>query len=68
MSLKFFHVVFVTFAILVLVWFGTWALRDYFQKGGSTSLALSVLSYLAGGAMLLYGSWFFKKYLRGKVR
>ena len=55
MSLKGFHVLFVTAASLVTAAFGVWALNaDGFHAFGLASLALTV-------ALVLYGAWFLRK-------
>jgi hypothetical protein len=56
MSLKWFHVVFVTLSVLLSLWFGVWALFH-----GQTALGIVSLGGSAG--LVLYGNYFL-----GKVR
>jgi hypothetical protein len=61
MSLKAFHIVFITLS-LTLAW-GCAALEfQNYQAGGSVLyLAVSVCAFVAGIALLVYGIWFLKK-------
>ena len=64
MSLKSFHIVFVTCAVLFSAWFGYWALQDFQTSGDGLMLTLCLSSFLAAGGLVIYGVWFLKK-LRG---
>ena len=64
MSLKSFHIVFVTCAVLFSGWFGFWALSAFEKSGDGVMLTLCLASFLAAGGLLVYGVWFLKK-LRG---
>lgn len=57
MSLKAFHVFFVTFATMLAVGFGVWCLR---QAGGGY-LPLALVSMLAAAMLVVYAVWFIKK-------
>lgn len=61
MSLKIFHIVFITLS-LILAW-GCAALEfQNYQAGGSAVyLAVSISAFVAGIALLAYGIWFLKK-------
>ena len=61
MSLKVFHIVFITLS-LTLAW-GCAALefQNYQAAGNAWYLAASVCAFLAGIALLVYGIWFLKK-------
>ena len=61
MSLKAFHVFFVTISLLLCVGFGVWAVRDYQASDNTTSLCLGVGSFLAAVVLVVYGVWFLKK-------
>ncbi len=61
MSLKAFHIVFVTVSILCLFGFGVWALNAYFALGDVWNLAMGLVSLLGCGVMVVYGKWFLKK-------
>tara|TARA_B110000116_G_scaffold259541_1_gene261734 strand:- start:504 stop:710 length:207 start_codon:yes stop_codon:yes gene_type:complete len=63
-SLKSFHIVFVTCAVLFSAGFGYWALQAFQMSGDGIMLTLSLTSFLATVALLVYGVWFLKK-LRG---
>ena len=56
MSLKWFHVVFITLSTLVSVWFGVWALFNQ-------QAVLGVASIAGSAALCVYGNYFL-----GKVR
>ncbi len=62
MSLKTFHILFVTVSSLLAFGFGVWSLNNYF--GGSNAvadLAMGAGSLLAGVALVVYGKYFLKK-------
>lgn len=61
MSLKGFHIFFVTVSILLLVGFGAWALREYSRVDGGANLVLGVGSFLFVVVLLVYGRWFLHK-------
>ena len=54
MSLKAFHVVFVTASILLAFGFGAWAYTDYRAQGQTVDLIYAIGSTLAGIALLIY--------------
>ena len=61
MSLKAFHLVFVTVSAILGLGFGAWAIADY-RRGGSTASLWWGLGSLAGSAVLVvYGRWFLRK-------
>lgn len=64
MSLKAFHIAFVIFSVLFSLGFGAWSLRAFNLTGDGLMLALCLASFLAGGGLIVYGVWFFRK-LRG---
>jgi hypothetical protein len=62
MSLKAFHVIFITAASALALGFGVWMLRDYRQPDGSTGdLLLGIGSLIAGVGLLVYERYFLKK-------
>ncbi|HEY1171164.1 MAG TPA: hypothetical protein VGH19_07355 [Verrucomicrobiae bacterium] len=61
MSLKAFHVVFVTASILLSLGFGGWALNGYFQEGGNLNLGLGVGAMVLAVGLGVYGRYFLKK-------
>lgn len=56
MSLKWFHIVFISLSVLLSLWFGIWALFN-------EQIALGILSLGGSAGLVLYGSYFL-----GKVR
>ena len=61
MSLKGFHIVFVSASILLTVGFGVWAVKQYSADGDLLNLVMGIGSFLAAGALAVYGLWFLKK-------
>ena len=61
MSLKAFHIVFITVSTVLAVGFGLWSLRNYFAGEGGLNLVFGIGSLLAGGALIVYGKYFLKK-------
>ena len=54
MSLKWFHIVFITLSIVLSLWFGVWGLYNQQIVLGTASLAASV-------GLVLYGNYFLGK-------
>jgi hypothetical protein len=54
MSLKWFHIVFVSLSMVLSVWFGIWGLFNQ-------QIALGVLSLCASAGLAVYGSYFLAK-------
>ena len=61
MSLKTFHLVFITAASALCFGFGLWMLRDFRVEGGAGTLWLGIGSLVAGVALLVYEGYFLKK-------
>ena len=62
MSLKAFHVVFILASMALTIFFGGWALQDYFSPAGTRLDIIYVgLSILAGIGLVIYGRYFLKK-------
>ena len=62
MSLKAFHVVFITAASALAFGFGVWMLREYrLYGGGSGDLVFGVSSMIVGAALLVYEGFFLRK-------
>jgi high-affinity Fe2+/Pb2+ permease len=57
MSLKAFHVLFVTVATLLTLGFGVWSLR----VGDASYLSLGVISMAVAAGLVIYGVWFLRK-------
>ncbi len=64
MSLKAFHLVFITLSVLLAFGFGVWAIALWRQYGQLSSAAIGVVSLLIAVGLLGYGVWFWRK-LRG---
>ncbi len=62
MSLKAFHIVFITFAAIVTFFFGTWLLVTVEEGGATLRFFFGGLSYATGLALLLYGRYFLRKF------
>ena len=54
MSLKWFHIVFITLSVLLSLWFGVWGLFNQ-------QVALGVASLAASVGLVLYGNYFLGK-------
>jgi len=61
MSLKAFHVVFVTASVLLAFGFGAWSLTNYVETKRAVDLAFGLGSGLIGIALIVYGRYFLKK-------
>lgn len=61
MSLKAFHIVFVTVSMLLAGGFGLWAILQYRSTGDVGLLFGGVVSVLIFIAMGVYGRWFLRK-------
>ena len=62
MSLKAFHIVFISASILLTLGIGGWALNNYSSPGGTRGDLLSgVASLAAAVALAIYGVYFLKK-------
>ncbi len=62
MSLKAFHLVFVTAAIALAFGCGIWGLKDYWSpEGRPMHLAFGIGSFVCAGLLILYERYFLKK-------
>lgn len=57
MSLKWFHIVFVSLSMVVSIWFGVWGLFNQ-------QIVLAVLSLAGSAALCVYGNYFLRKVRR----
>ena len=61
MSLKAFHIVFVTLSMLLSVGFGIWSLVQYRQTSTAGMLAMGVGGLIVAVFLIVYGVWFLRK-------
>lgn len=55
MSLKAFHLVFISASILLSLFVGIWGVREYGANGSGMALAMGIFFFVLGGVLLLYG-------------
>lgn len=61
MSLKGFHILFVTVSTILAVGFGVWAIREYFARGDTIALMIGIGALVGAVVLLFYGRWFLQK-------
>ncbi len=61
MSLKAFHVFFITLATLITLGFAVWAVQQALYVGGSSYLVMAVLGSVVALGLPVYGVWFLRK-------
>jgi hypothetical protein len=61
MSLRIFHVVFITISIALSVFVAIWGVREYLATRSSGALALAVVFVAGGVALVLYAGKAFRK-------
>jgi len=61
MSLKAFHVVFITFSTLLAFGFAAWEVKMFTEVRHTVDLAFGIGSAVAGVGLLVYGRYFLKK-------
>ena len=61
MSLKAFHIFFVTISTILAIGFGLWAIREYSIHHEVMSLIFGSTSLLGAVALVIYGRWFLRK-------
>ena len=61
MSLKAFHIVFITASVLLAFGFGAWSLVGYSDAGRGVDLAFGGVSIAIGVGLIVYGRYFLKK-------
>jgi hypothetical protein len=60
-SLKIFHIVFISLSVLLSAGLGAWGLERYLTGGSLEGLALGSLFFVTGAVLLVYGIKFWKK-------
>lgn len=61
MSLRFFHILFITLSTLMCLVVGLWALDAYRTGGAASSLVLMLVAFGGGGLLVVYGTRFLQK-------
>jgi hypothetical protein len=64
MSIKGFHIVFITFSTLLAIVLGVWCVKVNAAFGAPVYLAGAVASFAAAVALVIYGVWFYRKMKR----
>ncbi|MDQ3119399.1 MAG: hypothetical protein M3Q89_07520 [Verrucomicrobiota bacterium] len=64
MSLKGFHIVFITFSTLLALGCGVWAVWLNQVVGAPVYLLGAICSFLAAISLVTYGVWFYRKMKR----
>ena len=64
MSLKGFHIVFITFSTLLALACGAWCVWINLVFGAPIYLAGAIASFASALALVVYGVWFYKKMKR----
>lgn len=67
MSLKGFHIVFITFSTLLALVLGVWCIRVNLAEGAPVYLAGAIASFVAAVALIIYGVWFWRKMKRLRI-
>ncbi|MBA3272680.1 MAG: hypothetical protein H0T11_02250 [Chthoniobacterales bacterium] len=67
MSLKGFHIVFITFATLLALGCGAWCIWLNQNVGAAAYTVGAVMSFLAAAALVIYGVWFYRKMKRLRI-
>lgn len=61
MTLKGFHIVFVSAATLLTIFFGVWAYQQYMAEQGTVYLITTICSWMLSVGLVIYGILFYKK-------
>jgi hypothetical protein len=61
MSLKTFHIIFVSMAVLLCLVFGGWCLNSDFAKGRAGYVITGYVSFVFGALLVLYEIMFLRK-------
>ncbi len=64
MSLKGFHIVFITFSTLLAFGIGAWCLWVNSMEATTAYTLGAIFSFLAAVALIVYGCWFWRKMKR----
>jgi hypothetical protein len=61
LGLKGFHIFFICVSILLCLMVGGWGFQQYSQAGSTAGLALAIVFFLSGGALVVYAVRYFGK-------
>ncbi len=61
MSLKAFHIIFVTVSVLLSFGMAAWGLHRFLTQGKTSDLLFGIVGIVAAVALLVYGRYFLKK-------
>jgi hypothetical protein len=67
MSLKAFHIVFITFSTLLALGVGAWCLWVNSIEGAPVFRIGAVCAFVVAGGLLMYGIWFYRKMKRLRI-
>jgi hypothetical protein len=67
MTLKGFHIVFITCSTLLALCLGGWCIWLNMMIGGSGYIVGALCSFAAAIALFLYGIWFYRKMKRLRI-
>ncbi len=67
MSLKGFHIVFITVSTLLALGVGAWCLWVDSIDGAPRFRAGAICSFVAAAALMVYGVWFYRKMKRLRI-
>ena len=68
MSLKNFHILFISVSVILTVYFGSWAFSNYRATPTMTYLALGIASVMIGAALVVYEMAFIRKCRRDGIQ
>ena len=62
MSLKAFHIFFISVSALFAIWFGVWGLKSYYNTSqNGMLLVMAILSFVVASVLIVYGVKVFQK-------
>jgi hypothetical protein len=61
MSLKVFHIIFITSSVVLAFGFAIWSFQEYFRVGGTSNLGFGAASLAVGVGLIFYGKAVWKK-------
>jgi hypothetical protein len=67
MSLKGFHIFFITVSMLLALGVGAWCLWVNFVAGAPVFRIGAIFSFVAAAVLMVYGVWFYRKMKRLRI-